>query len=290
MVLKFTKKLEEDGEVPIKTNGENKIIFSWGEPMSFHSVYSHVKVNFMAAQDPPEPETNDEVVPDPQTDSCSDYDDEVKLMDQTGADTGGTLYYTLGDEDIMVCVHNPTESEKGIWTAIGFSSNGKMLADDGPTHNSIIGGWTDTPMKFDMTSQAFDGSGVTPSATQTLTDASYLPSDDEGMVLKFTKKLEEDGEVPIKTNGENKIIFSWGEPMSFHSVYSHVKVNFMAAQDPPEPETNDEVETIDEVDPVPETNDEVDTEPEVDPMDSGAVNNVLAAGTAAMAFVTAVML
>eukprot|EP00581_Thalassiosira_minuscula_P002174 CAMPEP_0183743082 /NCGR_PEP_ID=MMETSP0737-20130205/65033_1 /TAXON_ID=385413 /ORGANISM="Thalassiosira miniscula, Strain CCMP1093" /LENGTH=274 /DNA_ID=CAMNT_0025978687 /DNA_START=338 /DNA_END=1163 /DNA_ORIENTATION=- len=226
--------------------------------------------------------------------SCSDYDNEVKLMDQTGADSGGTFHYTLGDEDIMGCVHNP---EEGGWTAIGFSSNGKMLAEDGPTHNAIIGGFVETgPMKFDLTSKAFDGSGVTPSASQTLTNASYELSDSDvgGMVLKFTKKLEEEGEVPIKTNGENKIIFSWGQPMNFHTVYSHVKVNFMAAQDPPEPETNDEVEsepeTIDEVDPVPETNDEVDTEPEVDPMDSGAVNNVLAAGTAAMAFVTAAML
>jgi len=226
-------------------------------------------------------------------------------MDIPNAD--GAFHYTIADGVIQVCLE--ANNHDGF-LAVGFSTDGKMISTtDGVNHTTAIGGLPlpdmPTVVKLDLQQKA----GYQPfSALQTLTDVSYEVDVDKA-ILKFTKPLVEDGEVPISENGENTFLYSWGDVGGYHTTYGHLKTSDFVTNDEVEPATNDEVEpatndevepaTNDEVEPAtndevePATNDEVEpaTNDEVDtlPDDSAAGNNAVA-GTLAMVFGAAALL
>lgn len=202
-------------------------------------------------------------------------------MDIPNAD--GTFHYTIADGVIQVCLE--ANNHDGFLAA-GFSTDGKMLSTtDGVTHTTAIGGLPlpdmPTVVKLDLQVQA----GYQPfSALQTLTNVSYEVDVDKA-ILKFTKPLVEDGEVPISENGENTFLYSWGDVGGFHTTYGHLKTSDFVTNDEVEPATNDGVEPFE-----PATNDGVDTEPTTLVDDSAAGNNAVAAGTLAMVFGAAALL
>lgn len=213
------------------------------------------------------------------SEGCPELENEMDI-----AETGATFRYTIvpdsaegaGDGVIQGCV----EVEHDGWLAFGFSSDGKMLGPDGVTHNAVIGGWGADVAKFDLTTK---GGTQEASALQTLQDASY-GNVDGSAILKFTKLLVEEGEVPINVEGDNFFLYSWGNmevAQGFHSVYGSVTKDFADDVDKVEPATNDVVQTDtndvvqpvtnDEVQPV--TNDEVQPDTPTDP-ENGAVDKV----------------
>eukprot|EP00581_Thalassiosira_minuscula_P006786 CAMPEP_0183706904 /NCGR_PEP_ID=MMETSP0737-20130205/3617_1 /TAXON_ID=385413 /ORGANISM="Thalassiosira miniscula, Strain CCMP1093" /LENGTH=861 /DNA_ID=CAMNT_0025934441 /DNA_START=289 /DNA_END=2870 /DNA_ORIENTATION=+ len=172
---------------------------------------------------------------------CVGLENEMEVRD------GAIFHYTLHEDALEGCLHVP---DHGGWAAIGFSANGKMVASEGITHNAVIG-WAagQGAMKYDLTSQAALPEA---SASQTLEGASYESVEGDA-VLKFTKKLEEEGEVPITADGVNFFLYAWGDRavnQGFHSAYGSLEKNF--ADDTvgdPEPEPDVDPEPEPDVDP-----------------------------------------
>ena len=211
---------------------------------------------------------------------CGFHDNSMDIPSANGA-----FHYTIADGVIQVCLE--ANNHDGF-LAVGFSTDGKMISTtDGVNHTTAIGGLPlpdmPTVVKLDLQQKA----GYQPfSALQTLTDVSYEVDVDKA-ILKFTKPLVEDGEVPISENGENTFLYSWGDVGGFHTTYGHLKTSDFVTSDEVEPSTNDEVEPVtnDEVEPfVPDTNDAVDTTEPTTPVDDSAAGNNAVAGTLAMVF------
>ena len=209
---------------------------------------------------------------------CGFHDNSMDIPSANGA-----FHYTIADGVIQVCLE--ANNHDG-WLAVGFSTDGKMLSTtDGVNHTTAIGGLPlpdmPTVVKLDLQQKA----GYQPfSALQTLTDVSYEVDVDKA-ILKFTKPLVEDGEVPISENGENTFLYSWGDVGGYHTTYGHLKTSDFVTNDEVEPATNDEVEPF-----VPDTNDAVDTTEPTTPVDDSAAGNNAVAGTLAMVFGAAALL
>jgi hypothetical protein len=128
------------------------------------------------------------------------------ILDQsTEIDPSATLYYSVVSPDTaklgsgLFC--GRLEAESDGWISIGFSLNGRMTGSQ-----AVIGIPSEsTVLKYDLTQTATP----MPEHKQTLSGTSIEERD--GMVImEFVKLLEEEGEVPIRKDVENKFIYAKG--------------------------------------------------------------------------------
>ena len=110
------------------------------------------------------------------------------------------------------------------YVAIGFSEDGNM----DPTSQAVIGEGPGKVTKYNILSKAL--SGIRTSPSQTLTNASLEQTETE-TILRFTKLVLEEGEVPIKVGGEmTNVIWAIGSSneLGYHTARGTSPIIFEA--------------------------------------------------------------
>ena len=135
---------------------------------------------------------------------------------------GLSLRHVASLEDDAVTVE--LEYEGHAWLSVGVSRTGRMVVSD-----AVIGIPEDdnssippvNPGKYRMTTESSSGSGVNllPSSYQTLRDSS-ISQNATHTVLRFTKFLEENDELPISRDEESVWIYAVGRGNSYPSMHS----------------------------------------------------------------------
>jgi hypothetical protein len=110
------------------------------------------------------------------------------------------------------------------WLSIGPSESGRMVISDAvigvpEEYNEAIPNVN--PGKYRMTTESYNGSGVKllPSSHQTLKDAS-ISLNETHTVLRFTKKLVEEGELAISRDGGGIWIYAVGRSTAYPSMHT----------------------------------------------------------------------
>jgi len=142
-----------------------------------------------------------------------------------------TLHYAIVDDhpsgsgNGILCGRLEVDDHDGGWVGLGFSPNGQMLGQ------AVIGIHGGSVLKYDLVGYQ------TPqqSSKQTIRDASINEVDGK-TVMTFTKLLVEEGEVTIKTEGNNHFLHAWGDgsELAYHGSHrTAFKINFgtTAAED-----------------------------------------------------------
>ena len=107
------------------------------------------------------------------------------------------------------------------WVAIGFSTNGAMVGSE-----AVIGlNPGVVPLKYNLAGQDVNGVQPMPESQQTLTDAS-VSFEDGNTILRFTKTMYEEGEIPI-TTGDNIFLEAYGtsDTLGYHANRGIVNIN-----------------------------------------------------------------
>ena len=140
-------------------------------------------------------------------DDCTSYFCQKKLSDSCLLEYKVNIVVPATISMVLVC-------DGSRWVGIGFSESGKMMQSE-----AVLGSPTGSvPQKYSL--GGYDQSAVVPmeEKAQTLIDASinYYDADDV-TVLKFTKVLNEHGEIEIKP-GRNTFLFAKGifEDLNYH--------------------------------------------------------------------------
>jgi hypothetical protein len=141
--------------------------------------------------------------------SCPDA-----LDQSTQIDSSATLYYAVvtsnsdGSGNGLFC--GRLEAEDDGWIGIGFSSDGTMYGSQ-----AVIGIPVEaTVLKYDLTSTAT----LMSEDRQTLS-GTFIDEIDGMMIMKFTKLLIEEGEVPILAGAKNDFIHARGQSeLGFHTI------------------------------------------------------------------------
>ena len=138
---------------------------------------------------------------------CTSYFCQKKLSDSCLLEYKVNMVVPATISMVLVC-------DGSRWLGIGFSESGKMMQSE-----AVLGSPTGSvPQKYSL--GGYDQSAVVPmdEKAQTLIDASinYYDADDV-TVLKFTKVLNEHGEIEIKP-GKNTFLFAKGifEDLNYH--------------------------------------------------------------------------
>lgn len=102
------------------------------------------------------------------------------------------------------------------WIGFGVSNSfGTVIGSDAVIGRSdLTAASGEKPLKYDLTSWSSGGAKVMDSTKQTLQDASLTQSGGQ-TVLKFTKLLEEKGEVYIRAAGHTNCLFAIGDGNDF---------------------------------------------------------------------------
>ena len=135
-----------------------------------------------------------------------------------------TLHYAIVDDhpsgsgNGILCGRLEVDDHDGGWVGLGFSPNGQMLGQ------AVIGIHGGSVLKYDLVGYQ------TPqqSSKQTIRDASINEVDGK-TVMTFTKLLVEEGEVPIKTEGNNHFLHALGDgsELAYHGPHrTAFKINF----------------------------------------------------------------
>ncbi len=99
------------------------------------------------------------------------------------------------------------------WLALGIAQNesGEMINSDAIICRPALSAAIDEkPLKYHLSSKSQIGVYPMDSSRQTLTDASCSQDDDE-TILRFTKKIQEDGENPISKTNSTTFLYAVGE-------------------------------------------------------------------------------
>ena len=138
---------------------------------------------------------------------CTSYFCQKKLSDSCLLEYKVNMVVPATISMVLVC-------DGSRWLGIGFSESGKMMQSE-----AVLGSPTGSiPQKYSL--GGYDQYAVVPmeEKAQTLTDASinYYDADDV-TVLKFTKVMNEHGEIEIKP-GKNTFLFAKGifEDLNYH--------------------------------------------------------------------------
>ena len=91
------------------------------------------------------------------------------------------------------------------WIGVGWSQNGGQRMVPG---EAVIGN-PDGVRKWRLAGYSLDGVVAFPPARQTLLSARFIQNETHS-ILRFTKLLQEEGEIPILGNGENTILWAYG--------------------------------------------------------------------------------
>ena len=213
-ILTYTKPLVESGELSVQPNESNTIIWAvgsgnaWGTP---HILYSPFTLTF---------------------DTCTDTEVEeptTDVEDPTATeDLDCTLYSTLEILPGLLTlreVTNPTDKTVTMeltyagqgWVSLAFSSNGFMVGTTAvvglPDSNTVV--------KYFLGGKSFSSIQLSDDDKQTLTDTMIMQNDTH-TVLRFTKLLEEPGELAVSADGNNKVIFATGTGNSFSSFHDNI--------------------------------------------------------------------
>ena len=128
-------------------------------------------------------------------------------------DTSATLHYALVPSTTSssgyLCARLEVRNHEG-WVGIGISDDGKMKDS-----YAIIG----IPNENTVQKYLLGGGKVTLSEEQTLKDASITQDDDGTMIMKFTKILVEEGDIPIRIDEDGENIFlhaRGGDGLGYH--------------------------------------------------------------------------
>lgn len=217
-ILTFTKPLAEEGELEVVQGGSNTIIWAvgtanaWGNP---HFLYGSFTLNFDTCIDPSETNEEDTTEPGVSEDlDCSLYST-IEILPGLL-----TLKEVVNQADSTVTMEVAYE---GLgYVSLAFSSNGFMVGNMAvvgtPIDNKVakyyLGGKTTSTVR-----QAEDDK-------QTLTDAMIMQNETH-TVMRFTKPLEEPGELAVSAEGSNTVIFATG---TTNDLYSGFHDNFGAFQ------------------------------------------------------------
>ena len=141
-------------------------------------------------------------------------------------DDGITLHYAIYNG--MFCARVTAKNDGSSWMGFGFSPDGLM---DGSV--AVIGvPGNDPPLKYRLTSSAI----VMDDDEQTLPYAKlYANDDDDGdgyMSMEFAKILEEEGEVFIIPNAENRMIYAMGDgDVGYHYMRTSFVIDLASSVD-----------------------------------------------------------
>ena len=103
------------------------------------------------------------------------------------------------------------EYDGNAWIGLGFSNWGTMIGSQAVIGRPALAAADgEKPLKYNLNKKDVDGVNAMPQEKQTLIDSSISQSGGK-TVLKFTKLLEEDGEVYIKAAGHTTFLFAIGE-------------------------------------------------------------------------------
>merc|ERR1719375_2896102 len=161
--------------------------------------------------EPPNPSKQEDPVPAPvpaaPTTDAVDCSAQFCDADLTG---GYTMKYKINvpqdtsKKECAGCTMSVEMSYDGdAWISLGFSTNGQMIGSD-----AVIGIPGSGVSKYFMAGMATSQVTKMPESQQTLTDSS-VEFDGQQTVMKFTKIMDEPGEVPIVV-GDNSFLWAYG--------------------------------------------------------------------------------
>ena len=225
--LTYTKILEEDGEIPIKSDGEiNLFLGAWGfsNTLAIHKVRGTIFLS-LATQAPktPSPTSTEPPAPTDQKLPTSAPSNSpapgFQTVDLGGSLAGSTIRYRYnlsdstadGKDTITLLLTVPSTG----WLGIGISTDGQMLGSE-----AIIGlPESGQVKKYSLTSKSTGGVIQMPEEQQTLINTGIRQTESE-TTLTFTKILIEEGEIPISTDEMGTIFLAAYGPTAFLSKHS----------------------------------------------------------------------
>ena len=159
--------------------------------------------------------------------SQTDSNGDVAQVDNQGASIVGGLDCSFRNEVSLMNgkmalrqIVNPDEQTMTVeltysalgWVAFGVSKNGKMIGGEVIIAKPDEAPSSTNPGKYFMTSE--EESGISLMDAQTLTNASFVQSNGQ-TILRYTKPLQESGEIELLPDGSNTFIYAAGSGNTF---------------------------------------------------------------------------
>jgi len=211
-VLKFTQRVAELENVPISATNPGFALWAYGTSNEFGK---HAEKGSLELQLTPcgeDPEGDDPGQPENQG---NDPQAECAFQDVIDIREDGSVlieeFVDLVDQSVSVRM---TYSDQG-WLGFSFSAGTSMLG------SIAVIGFADQPLsqtnpgKYSLNSKnSANANTLLPLDQQTLTNAT-ITQNDTHTVMQFTKKLEEDNEVPISVSALNNALYAVGRSNTF---------------------------------------------------------------------------
>ena len=204
-ILKFTKPLMEDGEVPVSA-GEVRFNWAYGSSntLGLHASRGSMVANFPECLEagetaaPTAAPTSAVAAPTPGVVDLGDGRLQAILERQ-----GGAVQMVLTTDEPAGTITVEMTYAGEAWIGFGFSENGLM-----PGSKAVIAlPDSNTALQYDLNARNLND--VVPFSTQTLLDSSML-QEDGVTTLTFTKLLEEQGELPISLTDNSIFLYAIG--------------------------------------------------------------------------------
>lgn len=161
-----------------------------------------------------------------QTTSCTEFQETIQLLPEL------TMSYVMNVHDQAIGQGTLTVEavlQKVGWLGIGFSQNGFMANSTAivALPNEPVSDVN--PAKYHITS-SYDG-GMKRDMKPSLTDAN-IQQNETTTVITFTIPLLRQGEIPIRANASNQVIFAYGyrNDLSYHADRDSVSIDFIPCE------------------------------------------------------------
>lgn len=238
-ILRFTKILQEEGELALNGGGRNLIIWAHGllndNTIGYHGLQNRGvrsvnfepcsggdEVTFAPAGASPTRAPSQSLAPisrAPSDHPSTSLHPTQSLIDCTQFQQSITLDRKLSMDYVVFTSDEDGESylkarmafQGQAWLSFGISPLGSPSMIPG---NAVIGipeadDMIFNPGKYTMNDRALAGVRLFPDAMQTLVNAEIY-QDKAVTILNFTKKLVEEGELPINSDGTNTFMWAYG--------------------------------------------------------------------------------
>jgi hypothetical protein len=205
-ILQFTQSLQAStnaNEVSVKLDASNTFIWAVGtsNTLSFHLARGGSQFTLSSQcnnNDAAPPSTEASLAPSP----------------APAAEEGGPLLFEDGEIEIAF----ESDSEQGTLTVemtyagqgyVAFAFSNDRFMPDSTAVIALPDDGTGTPFKYSMTGRTESAVQKLPQDQQTLIDASYMQNDTH-TYMKFTKKIQEDGEPTVSLTQNNFFLYAVG--------------------------------------------------------------------------------
>ncbi|KAJ8613518.1 hypothetical protein CTAYLR_002209 [Chrysophaeum taylorii] len=229
LVMTFTKKLAEGGEVEIGASGTDwgYVLYAYGHgSFMYHASRGAVRLDFTPVCEP-HATTAPTVDPDFAGGSSEGGDASSCNSDDPGyafalaLDSSLVFYWNIVETGDQMASFYPALEGRLLKRGGGYSSLAVSEDSFMAGSEAIVGEDGKIPAKYELTSRTVSGVSRRRQSSQTLVDASCESKMIDGesyLDCRFTKQMAESGEIEIVTVGTNTFLWAHGSgSLSYHS-------------------------------------------------------------------------